>query len=313
MTYVAEEIASQPQCWAAAASLAKSITYSALPLPGERVAVVGCGTSYNMALAYARLREGAGQGTTDAMPASELYPRREYDRFLFLSRSGTTTEVLEALHQVPVWVPKCAITADGNSPLAKEVALPVVLDFASEQSIVQTRFATSLLVLLRAYMGEEVGPLIEDAKRAVDAPLPAGALSANRFTFLGQDWAIGLAQEAALKLREAAQVSTEAYPALELRHGPISILDAESVVWSLSAPPPGLAGDVAATRAMFVVPQFDPLAELTRAQRLAVELACARHLDPDHPRHLSFSVMLGSASGSVPGSASSSGDGGPKH
>jgi fructoselysine-6-P-deglycase FrlB-like protein len=305
MTYVAEEIASQPRCWAAAASMAKDITYSALPLPGERLAVVGCGTSYNMALAYARLREEAGQGITDAMPASELHPRREYDRFLFLSRSGTTTEVLDALHQVPVWVQKSAITADGNSPLAKEVGLTVVLDFASEQSIVQTRFATSLLVLLRAYMGDDVAPLVEDAKRAVDAPLPGGALAANRFTFLGRGWAVGLAQEAALKLREAAQVPTEAYPALELRHGPISILDAESAVWCLSAPPPGLAVDVAATGATFVVPQLAPLAELIKAQRLAVELASARHLDPDHPRHLSFSVLLGSSSAGADGDGDS--------
>ena len=301
MTYVAEEIASQPSCWAAAASLAKAITYGALPLRGERLAVVGCGTSYNMAMAYACLREGAGQGLTDAMPASELRPRREYDRFLFLSRSGTTTEVLEALRQVPAWVSKSAITADGNSPLAQEVKMTVVLDFASERSIVQTRFATSLLVLLRAYMGEDVAPLVEDGRRAVDAPLPAGALAAKRFTFLGRDWAIGLAQEAALKLREAAQIATEAYPALELRHGPISILDSESVVWCLSAPPPGLAADVAATQAIFVVPQVDPLAELIRAQRTAVELASARHLDPDHPRHLAFSVVLSSgSSGSAP-------------
>jgi fructoselysine-6-P-deglycase FrlB-like protein len=294
MTHVAEEIASQPDCWAAAASLAKTVTYSALPLQGEQVAVVGCGTSYNMAMAYAWLREGAGQGVTDAMPASEMRPHRKYDRFLFLSRSGTTTEVLEALHRAPAWTPKSAITADGSSPLAKEVKMTVVLDFAGEQSIVQTRFATSLLVLLRAYLGEDVAPLIEDGKRALDAPLPAGAPAAKRFTFLGRDWAVGLAQEAALKLREAAQVATEAYPALEVRHGPISILDAESVVWCLSAPPAGLAADVAPTQATWVVPEGDPLAELIRAQRLAVELATARGLDPDHPRHLAFSVVLGS-------------------
>ena len=294
MTYVAEEIASQPRCWAAAASLARTVNNSVLPLPGESVAVVGCGTSYNMAMSYAALREGAGQGVTDAMPASEMRRRHEYDRILFLSRSGTTTEVLEALQQVPAGRAKSAITADGNSPLAQAVPATVVLDFASEQSIVQTRFATSLLVLLRAHLGEDVAPLIEQGKRAVDAPLPVGALAAKRFTFLGRDWAIGLAQEAALKLREAAQAATEAYAALEVRHGPISILDAESVVWCLSAPPAGLAADIAPTGAMFVVPEVDALAELIRAQRLAVELAVARHLDPDHPRHLAFSVVLGS-------------------
>ena len=72
-----------------AAELAPTVA-ELLPSPGERVAVVGCGTSYNMALAYARLREGAGQGVTDAMAASEVL-RRDYDRYLLISRSGTTT------------------------------------------------------------------------------------------------------------------------------------------------------------------------------------------------------------------------------
>lgn len=293
MTHVEDEIVSQPGCWAAAAALAPS-SRTSLPRPGERVAVVGCGTSYNMALAYAYLREDAGQGLTDAMAASELRPRRQYDRFLFLSRSGTTTEVLDALEQVPGGTPTSAITADANSPLATQAQSTVVLDFASEQSIVQTRFATSLLVLLRAHLGEDVAPLIDDASRAVDAALPAGVRAAKRFTFLGRDWNIGLAFEAALKLRESAQAATEAYPAMEFRHGPISVIDAESVVWSLGLPPVDLAADLEPTGATFVVGTLDPLAELIRAQRVAVELATARHLDPDHPRHLAFSVILGS-------------------
>jgi fructoselysine-6-P-deglycase FrlB-like protein len=293
MYHVEDEIASQPRCWAAAAALAEA-SQACLPLPGERLAVVGCGTSYNMALAYARLREGSGRGFTDAMPASELRGRREYDRFLFLSRSGTTTEVLEALDQVPNGTPIAAITADPGSPLAARVPATVVLDFAREQSIVQTRFATSLLVLLRAHLGEEVGPLVEEAHRALAAPLPAGALTAKRFTFLGRDWGVGLAYEAALKLRETAQAATEAYPAMEFRHGPISVVDSESVVWSLGPAPAGLATDLAPTGAVFVVAELDPLAELLRAQRVAVELAIARHLDPDQPRHLTFSVVLAS-------------------
>jgi fructoselysine-6-P-deglycase FrlB-like protein len=298
MSYVEEEIASQPRCWEAAAALAPA-SQSLLPRPGERVAVVGCGTSYNMALAYARLREDAGHGLTDAMPASELQSRRQYDRFVFLSRSGTTTEVLEALDQVPGGTPVSAITADAGSPLAANVPAPVVLDFASEQSIVQTRFATSLIVLLRAHLGEDVRPLVDEAHRGATAPLPAGILDAERFTFLGRGWTIGLAYEAALKLREAAQAATEAYPAMEFRHGPISVVDAESVVWSLGPVPPGLAADVAPTGATLVVAELDPLAELIRAQRAGVELAVSRGLDPDHPRHLSFSVVL--ASGGRPG------------
>jgi fructoselysine-6-P-deglycase FrlB-like protein len=292
MTYVSEEISSQPQCWSKAAALARDREAS-LPVAGERLAVVGCGTSYNMALAYAALREGTGNGFTDAMPASELRLRRQYDRYLFLSRSGTTTEVLRALRQVPRGTPTTAITAAPASPIATEATATVVLDFASEQSIVQTRFATSVLVLLRAHLGEDVGPAIADARRALDEPLPAGTMTADRFTFLGRDWTVGLAHEAALKLREAAQASTESYPAMEFRHGPISVIDRNSVVWSFGPPPTDLAEQLLPTGATYIVSDGDALADLIRAQRVAVELAKGRGLDPDHPRNLAFSVILG--------------------
>jgi fructoselysine-6-P-deglycase FrlB-like protein len=291
VSFVAEEIATQPACWASAMALAPRVT-NLMPARGERVAVVGCGTSYNVARAYACLREAAGEGPTDAMPASELLRQRQYERFVFLSRSGTTTEILGALASVPKGVMTLAITADGNSPLASTAGSAVVLDFADERSVVQTRFATSLLVLLRAHLGEDVAGLVEEAKVALDtAPVPA-ATEAQRFTFLGTGWTIGLAHEAALKLREAALAWTESYPAMEVRHGPISVLDAEAVVWSFSPLPEGLRADLGTTGALVVLPELDPLAELVRAQRLAVALAMARGLDPDRPRHLARSVIL---------------------
>ena len=182
MTYVTQEIASQPACWAAAIELSAE-SAGLLPAPGERVAVVGCGTSYNMALAYACLREDAGRGLTDAMPASEMRTWREYDRFVFLSRSGTTTEVLEALKQVPPGIPTTAITADAGSPLAAAAKSTIVLDFAGERSVVQTRFATSVLVLLRAHLGEDVGLLPDQAKLALEASLPGRSATPSAFTF----------------------------------------------------------------------------------------------------------------------------------
>src|SRR5207248_11135517 len=66
--HVDEEIASQPACWGLAVELAAR-SAEALPRPGERVAVLGCGTSWFMAMAYAALREAAGHGDTDAFAA----------------------------------------------------------------------------------------------------------------------------------------------------------------------------------------------------------------------------------------------------
>ena len=291
MSYVAEEIASQAECWPRAIALAAR-SQAALPKPGERVAVAGCGTSYHIALCYAALRESSGQGETDAFPASELRQRR-YDRWLFLSRSGTTTEVIDALRAVPAGTPATVLTADGATPVAAVATDAVVLDFADERSVVQTRFATSALVLLRAHLGEDTTGLPDEAAKAISAPLPAGVTDRGQFTFLGRGWAAGIAAEAALKLRESAQIWAESYPALEYRHGPISISDPGGVVWIFGDHAAALAADAERTGALVVRPAGDPLAGLILAQRVAVELATRRGLDPDNPRHLTRSVVLG--------------------
>src|SRR5258705_8689650 len=107
--FVDEEIASQPECWIRAVELA-SDSAAALPGPGERVAVVGCGTSWFMAMCYAGLREAAGQGETDAFAASEFPAGRRYDRIVAITRSGTTTEVLRLLNETRI--PTTALAGD---------------------------------------------------------------------------------------------------------------------------------------------------------------------------------------------------------
>jgi fructoselysine-6-P-deglycase FrlB-like protein len=114
----------------------------------------------------------------------------------------------------------------------------------------------------------------------------------DHFVFLGHGWTVGLAHEAALKLREAAQVHSESYPAMEYRHGPISLAGPTSLVWVLGTPDPAVADDAAAVGATVVTAALDPLAELVRIQRAAVALAAARGLDPDRPRNLTRSVVL---------------------
>jgi glucosamine 6-phosphate synthetase-like amidotransferase/phosphosugar isomerase protein len=64
------------------------------------------------------------------------------------------------------------------------------------------------------------------------------------------------------------------------------------VVWVFGTPPAGLVEDITATGAALVNDQLDPLADLVRAQRLAVAVASVRGLDPDHPRSLTRSVVL---------------------
>ncbi|MCX4759821.1 sugar isomerase [Streptomyces sp. NBC_01275] len=291
MTYVEDELMSQPECWSRAAAEAARHA-GELPAPGERVAIVGCGTSWFMAQAVAALREGAGQGETDAFPASEFPWGRRYDRILALTRSGTTTEVLDLLTRLQGRTPTVAVTADPDTPVARAADRLVVLDFADERSVVQTRFATTALTLLRAHLGLHTDAVLADARTVLAEPLPEGLVECGQFTFLGRGWTVGLANEAALKMREAALSWTEAYPAMEYRHGPISVSGARTATWMLGPEPEGLAQQVRATGALWISGRLDPLAELVRAQRLAVAVAAARGLDPDRPRHLTRSVVL---------------------
>ena len=168
----------------------------------------------------------------------------------------------------------------------------VVLDFADERSVVQTRFATSVLVLLRAHLGEGPGGAVADGELALSEPLPVETAQIEHVVFLGHGWTVGIAEEAALKLREASRTYSEAYPAMEYRHGPISLAGERSLVWVLGSPDDAIADDVRATGAAVRVATLDPLAELVLAQRFAVALAEAKGLNPDHPRHLTRSVVL---------------------
>jgi len=286
---VQREIASQPDCWARAL---QSVGEAArvLPARGERVAVIGCGTSWHVASAIAAAREAAGHGETYAFPASEL-PLRDYDTLLAVTRSGTTIEVLDALRNARGSARKVGITADASAPIREATDQLLVLDYADEQSVVQTRFATTVLTVMRAHIGHDLGPVVEQGRAAVAADLDDWLIDRPHYVFLGRGWSVGVAREAALKLQEAALARSEAYPALEYRHGPLSAATQDSVVWLFGVDDTVLVSDIARTRATVVVAGRDPQAELVLAQRVAVATALVRGLDPDRPRHLARSVM----------------------
>jgi len=291
MSALEHEIASQPQMWRMAAAMAAEAR-DVLPSAGTRIAVVGCGTSWFMAQSVAALREAAGLGETDAFTPTEMPPGRRYDAVIVISRSGTTTEIVRALRAVPAGTPTIAISAVPSSPVVEVAGRSILLEAADEQSVVQTRFATTALALFRAAFGEDLRPAIADAEQALAEPLPFDPVAFEHFVFLGRGWTVGLANEAALKLREACQAWTEAYPAMEYRHGPISVAEPHSVVWALGAIEAELLAQVSRTGATVVASGLDPMAELVRIHRVAGRLAAAKGLDPDRPRNLTRSVVL---------------------
>jgi fructoselysine-6-P-deglycase FrlB-like protein len=245
-----------------------------------------------MATAYAAAREAAAAGETDAFAASEFPTARRYETALAISRSGTTSEVLDALAALPATTQTHAVLGTPATPIETAVEHPVVLDFADEASVVQTRFATTALAFLLASLGLDVESAATDAEAALAAELPIDPEAVDTFVFLGRGWTVGLASEAALKLTEAALASADAYPALEYRHGPIARAAPGTVVWAFGDMERDLIRDVETTGASVVGGGRHPLAELVLVQRTAVALARARSLDPDNPRNLTRSVVL---------------------
>ncbi len=287
-----EEIASQPDCWARAAAHATSRP-AGLPASGERVLVIGCGTSYYVAAAYAWLREQAGHGVTDAIIGSEVPPLlRPYDRVVAISRSGTTAEVRLALDRMGSAVPITAVLGELGTPIGDSATDIIDLSYADEHSVVQTRFPTTLLTLLRTQLG--VGPaaiaeLIVQARKALVAPITEP--SPQQLVVLGAGWAAPLAQEAALKCRESAGMWAEAYATGEYRHGPISVASAGTLVWALTPLTQLQTESIEATGATVRQGLMDPQVELVSLQRHAVAWAAALGRDADVPAHLTRSVV----------------------
>ncbi len=290
MSTFMSEVLSQPGLWRRGALVAKE-EEALLPRSGARVALVGCGTSLYVAEAVAAYREARGLGETDAFPASETPVGRHYDLLVAISRSGTTTEVVDVLRSSQ-GAPQLAITALDGGPIAELASSRIAIPWADERSIVQTRFATTVLAILLAHCGWDVEASAERAELALEAPLPDHLDEVNQLVFLGRGAAVGIAREAALKLRETVGAWTEAYPTREFRHGPISAIGPHSIVWLLDDDEPQIDAEIEATGAHVVRGSGDPLAELVRVHRAAARIAERLGIDPGTPRFLIRSVIL---------------------
>jgi fructoselysine-6-P-deglycase FrlB-like protein len=292
--HLAAELATQPDDWLTARDLARE-NAGLLPQPGERVAILGCGSSLYVGHAVAARREAAGQGETDTWPAGDTVPARRYDRIVAITRSGTTTEVLDALDRLAGRAPVTVITADPTSPVADRGEV-ISLEYADEQSVVQSRSMTSAVAMFRWHLGEDLTGVVEEAREvlALDDSWFDELRRIDQFSFVGAGWAYGLAEEAALKLKESTQAWTESWHQSEYRHGPISIAEPGRAVWAFGPLIPNFERDVKATDATLVHSELDPLAELLKVHRLCLLRATDHGLDADRPRNLTRSIILDS-------------------
>jgi glucosamine--fructose-6-phosphate aminotransferase (isomerizing) len=300
----------------------------------------GCGTSFYLAHSAAKYFQKVTGRTAIAVPASEIF-MDEYSVFskersyqlIAISRSGTTSEVVKALEYVKEakHIKALAITCNEASKTAELADNAIVLGFISEKSVVMTQSFSNMLFALQLYAVLVGG---EKEKKNALSKVPklssqlmkdkellkslAGDQQYTRYVFLGASVLNGIAKEATLKLKEMTQTECESYSNLELRHGPISIVDESTAVVLLSSDASeefdgSLVKDIQEKGARVVVftkegstvegdiniaiPTNLPSDEVVVAymphlQLLAYFRAVALGLNPDEPRNLTQVVKL---------------------
>jgi glucosamine--fructose-6-phosphate aminotransferase (isomerizing) len=340
---VRAEIESQPEVWMA--------TWRELQEDRERLSAllfsqcwdgvlfVGCGSTYYLSLAAASLHQQLSGQRAQASPSSEValfpagvYPDvRQMVLMVAVSRSGETTETLQAAEEHHRReMPVLAITCDGDSRLAGLAEAAFVCQEAWEETVPQTRSFTSMYLAAQylaglvasddAYLGalEALSARGRDViHRSVDLSVNLAGQGWQRAVFLGSGPYYGLACEAMLKLKEMALAWSEAYHFPEFRHGPISLVDQQTLVVGmlsdtateaeqsvleevrrLGGQTLAIGERVAPERATHTLSLESGLPELARGpllllplQLLAYHRALEQGLDPQRPRHLQRVVV----------------------
>ena len=328
-------------------------SFTRLPFDIERLSrlsIVACGTSYYAGLVAKHWLEGIAGLPVEVDIASEYRYRRRPsvpgEAALFISQSGETADTLACLRMVKQQgMPTLALVNVMSSSMANEADLALPLHAGPELGVASTKaFIAQLMVLAHfaCYAGQRrSNGDTEAAARLLNAlrGLPdligrtldledACASVANRFyvagimLYLGRGICHPIALEGALKMKEITYLHAEGYPAGELKHGPIALIDPTCPVVAVAASDdlfektasnlhevaarggriilignePGIAALASITEASIALPEADPLIAPVIAaiplQLLAYHTALARGTDVDRPRNLAKSVTV---------------------
>ena len=318
----------------------------------KQIQIVACGTSYNAGLVAKYWIEDIAKIPCNVEVASEYRYRRPIllDKTLFvtLSQSGETADTLEALKvakKINTSVKSLCISNSPESSLTRLSDLTFLTHAGPEIGVASTKAFTTQLVSL-ALLLCSIGKLKNTINKKQEREIIDGlkklpglineALTqenqikklANRFIdknsalFLGRGTMHAIAMEGALKLKEISYIHAEAYPAGELKHGPIALIDKDMPVIAI-APNDDLLeklksnlqevksrgsemlvfedqnSKVVAMNAMEVVPITSNLGRITAPiiftiplQLLSYYIALKRGTDVDKPRNLAKSVTV---------------------
>ncbi len=314
----------------------------------ERIVMTACGTSYHAALVGEYLFEEFARMPVEVEYASEFrYRNPPLDRntiVLALTQSGETADTLAAVRESKrKGHPTLALCNVVGSSIAREADGGVYLHAGPEIGVASTKAFTNqvaVLAMLALYLGRmrhlssiQGTQMIRDLRSIPDAVRRALSCHdevkriaeryhrCNNFLYLGRQYQYPVALEGALKLKEISYIHAEGYPAAEMKHGPIALVDPqtpsvfllprgamyEKVMSNLEevkargGPVIAVAcegdEDVAARAdEVIYVPEvadyLQPLVSVVPLQLLAYHAALLRGCDVDKPRNLAKSVTV---------------------
>jgi glucosamine--fructose-6-phosphate aminotransferase (isomerizing) len=243
---------------------------------GARVLFTGCGTSFHAALAC-----GPAAQSLDIVQGAAP----EADVLVAVSHEGGTRLALEAVEAFPgeTWT----ITGAADGKIAQAVDHVVVATPEIEESYCHTVSYTCAIAAGRALLGEDVGGLSRLVERELGAKL-LGASEHERFAVVGGASDQATVLEAVLKLREGAHVAAESHHTEQLLHGHLAAVDSSVRCFVLEGTGRTAERTQDVLRALgelgcetTLVPSVHPVVDIVCFQRLTVDLAEARGIDPD--------------------------------
>ncbi|MFD7892331.1 glutamine--fructose-6-phosphate transaminase (isomerizing) [Streptomyces albidoflavus] len=218
----------------------------------RRIKILGCGTSYHAGQIGAQLIEELARIPADAEPASEFRYRNPVvdpdTLYIAVSQSGETYDVLAAVQELKRKGARVlGVVNVVGSAIAREADGGLYVHAGPEVCVVSTKCFTNTVVafgLLALHLGRTRDLSVADGKRIIAGlrKLPeqiSDILSredeieklAEEFTearsmlFIGRVRGYPVAREASLKLKEVSYIHAEAYPASELKHGPLALIE----------------------------------------------------------------------------------------
>lgn len=220
---------------------------------------VGCGASYHAATAAAGLFNTVSRSSAFAAPSSDLWMNpeawlRDDSVVVGLSRTGTTTETVEALRTASrLGATTVGVSLTPSTPLLEDADLAVLLDHVGEVGRVMTRSFSNLLLTcqglaVRAVQGAgarvdggqidnyltglgQVGPAVAGVVSQYDSVArDVASTGSGHVVFLGSGPNVGICRQAALQTQETARAAVEAHAVLDYRHGPLASLTPDSTV-----------------------------------------------------------------------------------